>query len=325
MECYLGIDVGAASAKLAVVGRDGGLIDSVYLRTGGQPAAAIGHGLAEMAGRLPPQARVCGSGTTGSARHLAAALAGADIVKNEITCHAVAAVHCLPDVSTVIDIGGQDSKLIIIRRGQVVDFAMNTVCAAGTGSFLDQQAQRLAVGIEGLGPLALASKRPVTISGRCAVFAESDMIHKQQSGHRTEDIVYGLCLALVRNYLADVGPGKELVPPVLFVGGVAFNQGMVRAFHETLGVAVTVPHHHEVVGAMGAALLAQERVAASGDGSRFRGFAVASSRFQSSSFECRACPARCQVSQLFQDGRVLARWGGLCRIWEESTSQVGVT
>ena len=320
MEVYLGIDVGSITTKFAVLDSDDQLIDSLYLQTEGRPIAAVQHGLGEMARRLPGGARVSGVGTTGSARHLAGVMVGADVVKNEITSHAVAALHYVPEVKTVIDIGGQDSKIIVIGHGGVVDFAMNTVCAAGTGSFLDQQAQRLNIGIEEFGPRALESRRPVHIAGRCTVFAESDMIHKQQMGHRTQDIIYGLCLALVRNYLSNVALGKEALPPIVFQGGVAFNQGIVRAFEETLGTEIVVPRHHEVMGAIGAALLVHERVATGGNGTRFHGFEVAGADFRTSSFECKACPAMCEIAQIFHGGKVLARWGGRCDIWEGAVS-----
>jgi len=315
-EVYLGIDVGSVTTKLAALDEEDRLIDSLYLRTQGKPIAMVQQGLREMANRLPAGAGMRGVGTTGSARYLAGVMVSADVIKNEITSQAVAAVHFVPDVQTVIEIGGQDSKIIMIRDGIVTDFGMNTVCAAGTGSFLDQQAQRLNIRIEDLGQMALQSQRPVRIAGRCTVFAESDMIHKQQSGHRIEDIVYGLCLALARNYLNNVGLGKEILPPVLFQGGVAFNRGMVRAFEEILNTKVIVPRHHEVMGAIGAALLAHEEMAVRGNGTRFKGFEVAEADFGTSSFECKACPSLCEIAQVFLDGKVLARWGGRCDIWE---------
>jgi len=224
----------------------------------------------------------------------------------------------MPDVQTVIEIGGQDSKIIIIRDGIVTDFGMNTVCAAGTGSFLDQQASRLNMRIDDFGSKALESGKPVRIAGRCTVFAESDMIHKQQMGHRIEDIVYGLCQAMVRNYLNNVGLGKEILTPVVFQGGVAFNRGIVRALEETLNTDVIVPPHHEVMGAIGVALLAHEDMAVRGNGTRFKGFEVAEASFRTSSFECKACPSRCEIAQIFQDGKVLARWGGRCDMWEKA-------
>jgi predicted CoA-substrate-specific enzyme activase len=280
----------------------------------------VQQGLKEIAQRLPSEAQVQGVGTTGSARYLAGVIVSADVIKNEITAQAVAALQFVPEVQTVIEIGGQDSKIIMIRDGIVTDFGMNTVCAAGTGSFLDQQAQRLDMRIEDFGERALESKKPVRIAGRCTVFAESDMIHKQQMGHRIEDITYGLCQALVRNYLNNVGLGKEILPPIMFQGGVAFNQGIVRAFEETLNTRVIVPPHHEVMGAIGAALLAHEEMATHGDGTKFKGFAVADANFRTSSFECKACPNRCEIAQIFLDGKVLARWGGRCDMWERAST-----
>jgi predicted CoA-substrate-specific enzyme activase len=273
MEAYLGIDVGSVTTKLAVLNRDDELVAHLYLPTQGKPTEMTQKALAQIKEQLPPEVNISGVATTGSARYLAGVLVGADLVKNEITSHAIGALHYFPGAQTVIEIGGQDSKIIIIREGMVTDFGMNTVCAAGTGSFLDHQAQRLNMSIERFSQRALESSKPVSIAGRCTVFAESDMIHKQQSGHRTEDIIYGLCQALVRNYLNSVGLGKDIQPPIIFQGGVAFNQGMVKALQEELG-EVIVPAHHEVMGAIGAALLVHEEMAESRNGSNFKGFEV---------------------------------------------------
>jgi hypothetical protein len=140
------------------------------------------------------------------------------------------------------------------------------------------------------------------------------MVHKQQTGHSIKDVVYGLCKALVRNYLNDVGAKKDIKPPVIFQGGVAFNQGIVRAFREELETEIIIPPHHEIMGAIGAALLAHEEK--DGDGSSFQGFGVSSVDYYSSSFECEACPYRCEIAQLCRNGRVLARWGGRCDLWQ---------
>jgi hypothetical protein len=220
---------------------------------------------------------------------------------------------------------------------------MNSVCAAGTGSFLDQQAYRLGIPIEEFGPLAMHSESPVRIAGRCTVFAESDMIHKQQMGHRIEDILYGLCQALARNYLNNLCLGKEIVGPVVFQGGVAANVGMRRAFQESLEMPVIVAPHYEVMGAIGAALLAQEHIVDGGQraaGSQrlthFRGWEVSEVEYETSSFECQGCPNMCEVVQIRVGGEpsdgepsvgepsvgepsvgeVLARWGGRCGKWE---------
>ncbi|HUV55678.1 MAG TPA: acyl-CoA dehydratase activase [Dehalococcoidales bacterium] len=320
MRVYLGIDVGSVTTKFAMLDENKELVTSVYLLTQGKPIDMVQQGLRQIKQQLPQDVDVCGVATTGSARYLAGVIVGADLVKNEITSHAVATLSCIPQVQTIIEIGGQDSKIIIIRDGVVIDFGMNTVCAAGTGSFLDHQAIRLDMSIEEFARRALDSKTPVRIAGRCTVFAESDMIHKQQMGHQTEDILYGLCQALVRNYLNNVGLGKDIQPPIVFQGGVAFNQAIVRAFQEELNTDITVPPHHELMGAIGAALLVQEEMVISHNGSKFKGFGVSDIRYHTSSFECKACPNYCEIAQLSTNGRVLARWGGRCDMWERSPS-----
>ncbi|MDI3534762.1 MAG: hypothetical protein PWQ82_1127 [Thermosediminibacterales bacterium] len=315
MKGYLGIDVGSVSTNLVIIDDDGQLLSKVYLRTRGQPIKAVQDGMKQLVENTQGEIEIMGVGTTGSGRQLASVITGAGTVKNEITTHAVAALNLIPDVQTVLEIGGQDSKIIILRDGIVTDFAMNTVCAAGTGSFLDQQAARLNIPIEEFGSYALKSKTPVRIAGRCAVFAESDMIHKQQMGYNLEDIIRGLCQALVRNYLNNVGKGKDIQPKVVFQGGVAANIGMKAAFEEALGYEVIVPQHHDVMGAIGAALLAKDEVARKGF-TAFKGFDVSNVKYRVSSFECKGCPNRCEVINIHMDEKVIARWGDRCNKWK---------
>ncbi|NLA59408.1 MAG: 2-hydroxyglutaryl-CoA dehydratase [Firmicutes bacterium] len=319
MNAYLGVDVGSVSTNFVLIDEQDQVLADLYIRTQGRPIQAIQSGLRMLEKEVPSSLNIMGVGATGSARQLTGVILGADIVKNEITAHAVAAMHCIPDVQTVIEIGGQDSKMIIIRDGVVVDFAMNTVCSAGTGSFLDHQADRLGIPIEEFGALALQSSQPVRIAGRCSVFAESDMIHKQQMGHSTPDIIAGLCEALVRNYLNNVGQGKPIVPPIAFQGGVAANLGIRHAFEKELGVPVMVPEHFAVMGALGIALLAKEN-AAQGKKTAFRGFGASELQFSTRSFECKGCPNYCEIVEIKQDKTVLARWGDRCRKWQDITS-----
>ncbi|MCL0094892.1 acyl-CoA dehydratase activase [Dehalococcoidales bacterium] len=317
MEAYLGIDVGSVTTKLAVLNKDDELVTSLYLPTQGKPVTMVQQGLSQIKQQLPKDIDICGIATTGSGRYLAGVIVGADLVKNEITCHAVATLLYVPEAQTIIEIGGQDSKIIIIRDGIVTDFGMNTVCAAGTGSFLDHQALRLNMSIEEFSQRALASLNPVRIAGRCTVFAESDMVHKQQMGHKIEDILYGLCQALVRNYLNNVGLGKDIQPPIVFQGGVAFNQGIVKALQQELNAEVIVPPHHEVMGAIGAALLAHEEIITNNNQTKFKGFGISEVNYHTTSFECKACPNLCEIAQLSVNGQALARWGGRCELWEK--------
>ncbi|MFC2014693.1 acyl-CoA dehydratase activase [Chloroflexota bacterium] len=320
MEVYLGIDIGSVTTKLAVLDENDELITHCYMPTRGQPIEMVQQGLSQVKKQLPGDADICGVATTGSARYLAGVIVNADLVKNEITSHATAALFYLPEVQTVIEIGGQDSKIIIIRDGVVTDFGMNTVCAAGTGSFLDHQALRLNMTIEEFSLRAMKSQATVRIAGRCTVFAESDMVHKQQVGHQIEDIVYGLCQALVRNYINNVGLGKEIKTPVVFQGGVAFNQAIVKAFAEELDTEIIVPPHHEIMGAIGVALLVHEEMAGK-KASKFKGFEVSEEIYNTSSFECKSCPNLCEIAQISTNGKVLARWGGRCDLWERVVTE----
>ncbi|GBF23312.1 coA-substrate-specific enzyme activase [Candidatus Gastranaerophilus sp. (ex Termes propinquus)] len=333
MDIYLGIDVGSVTTKLAAVDEKGNFVESYMLRTSGKPTAAIQNGMKELFTKLGDRHNVLSLGTTGSGRNLAGALLGADVIKNEITAHAVAASVIVPDVQTILEIGGQDSKIIILRDGIVTDFAMNTVCAAGTGSFLDQQAGRLNVKIEDFGPVALNSTSPARIAGRCGVFAESDLIHKQQLGYPIEDLLYGLCQALVRNYLSNLALGKEILPTVTFQGGVATNSGMVKAFEEALGTKVVVPPNHQTMGAIGAALLAMENHQYTGAPTKFKGWDMKDMSFNSITCACQACSNNCEVITIVEGeysapeerekmkigdikGNIIARWGGTCGIWD---------
>ncbi len=313
VEGFIGIDVGSISTKGVIIDRDYRVRASRYLRTEGNPINSIRRLLWELGSQVNSSVRILGAGTTGSARRLAGVIVQADIIKNEIIAHAVAAGYFYPDAQTVIEIGGQDSKIIILRNGIPVDFAMNTVCAAGTGSFLDHQATRLGIPIEEFGLRALKAKNRVSIAGRCTVFAESDMIHKAQLGVPTDDIIAGLCDAIVRNYLNTVAKGKEIRPRILFQGGVAANVGVRQAFERALSEEIIVPENFLVMGAIGAAILASEET--EGKESRFAGFSVANISFESRVFECSGCPNRCEVIETLREGEVIDRYGDRCGKW----------
>lgn len=317
------------STNLVLLGDVGEVLHTASLRTEGAPISAIQVGMREV-GAASNRANVVAVGVTGSARHLVGAMLGADVVKNEITAHALAARHMAPEVRTVLEIGGQDSKMIILRDGVVTDFAMNSVCAAGTGSFLDQQAGRLKIPIEDFGGYALRSHNPVRIAGRCGVFAESDMLHKQQLGHSREDIIAGLCEALVRNYLSNVGKGKEVLPPVLFQGGVAANVGIKVALAKALGCEITVPAYFALMGAMGVALLARDFASRNGraggqPATKFKGFAIADLDYRVSCFVCEDCSNLCEVVRIHEDGKLLAMWADRCGKWSQSAKAEGGT
>ncbi len=321
MKTYLGIDVGSISTKLVLINEKNQILYNLYIRTEGNPILAVQKGLRNLKKYIEDnnlEVEIIGVGTTGSARYLAGVITGADLIKNEITAHAMGTSFLTPDVRTIIEIGGQDSKIIILENGVAVDFAMNLICAAGTGSFLDAQAFRLKIPIEKFGDLALKSKKPTNIGSRCTVFAESDMIHKQQIGHKIEDIVAGLCQGLARNFLANVAKGKNIQPPIIFLGGVSENMGMRKAFEDALQQKITVPPYNTVMGAFGVALLIKQNPPQK---TKFLGFGISNKDIKCTSFQCKGCPNHCEVIEARIDGKIVARWGDRCGKW----SNLGVT
>ncbi len=331
-DAYLGIDIGSISTKGVVVDADRTIVARSYLWTEGNPADAARRVVADLASQIDRDVvRVRAVGTTGSARRLVGAMLGAAVVKNEITAHAVGTTYLHPDVRTILEIGGQDSKIICVEGGIAVDYAMNTLCAAGTGAFLSSQAHRLGVEVEEFGPIALTSKRPANIAARCTVFAESDLVHKIQVGYAREDIIAGLCRAVASNYLNNVGKGKKITAPVVFQGGVSKNVGVVRAFEDMLGMDVLVDPDGHLMGAFGVALLAAEASAGAGrgtapagdgdggegDGEPFRDGAfdfdaVGDFAFKTREIECSKCANHCEIICVYRDDALIDSWGNRC-------------
>jgi len=316
---FLGVDVGSVSTNVVLLDENNNIVEKNYVRTKGNPIKVITELMNEI-GEKYSDNDIKGVGTTGSGRNLANIILGADIVKNEITSHAIAAINFIPDVKTILEIGGQDSKIILIDNGIVTDFAMNTVCAAGTGSFLDRQAQRLNIHIKDFGDIAIKSNNPVRIAGRCAVFAESDMIHKQQLGHNYEDILNGLCEALVRNYINNLAKGKKIEGPIVFQGGVAANKGIIKAFKKYLNKDIFVPEHYDCMGAIGAAILAKDKIKTT-NGTKFRGLDKVKLKYNVRGFECKDCPNMCEVVEIVSSDKVLARWQDKCGKYSNMNSE----
>jgi predicted CoA-substrate-specific enzyme activase len=321
---WIGIDVGSISTCVAVIDGQDRVIARRYVFTEGRPLEAVRAALQEVGAEVAGRVEVAGVGTTGSGRYLTGDFVGADVVRSEITAQARAAVSFDADVDTIIEIGGQDSKYIRLQRGTVIDFAMNHACAAGTGSFLEEQAERLRIGIESdFARLAFSSPSPVSLGERCTVFMESDLVHHQQQGEVVEDLVGGLAYSIAQNYLNRVVNGRPIGRRVFFQGGVAWNAAVVAAFEQLLGSPVRVPPHHDVSGAIGAAILAREEMAQrqareGAVATRFRGFRLASDEYQTETFECRACPNLCEVRRVTIGPSQPVFYGARCDRFEEA-------
>ncbi len=307
MKGYLGIDIGSISTKGVVIDGDNNIIAKEYLWTEGDPMGAVKRLLKALEKQVGSKAEVVAVGTTGSARKLIGVMTGATVVKNEITAHAIGTTAVHPDVRTIFEIGGQDSKIIILENGYVIDYAMNTLCAAGTGSFLSSQAHRLGVSVEDFGEIALTSKNPTNIAARCTVFAESDLVHKAQIGHKKEDIIAGLCKAVVTNYLNNIGKGKRICAPIVFQGGVSKNVGVKKAFENAVGCEVTVDENGHLMGAYGVAVLARK----SGRERPFS-FNAADVQFKTRGFECGKCANHCEIICVYRDDELIDSWGNKC-------------
>src|SRR5690606_27726362 len=264
----------------------------------GKPLEAIRKGLTEIYDEAGNFVEVIGAGTTGSGRYLTGDFIGADTIRNEITAQATAAIDYDPTVDTIFEIGGQDSKYISIENGVVVDFEMNKVCAAGTGSFLEEQAEKLNIKIVGeFGEMALSSKSPVKLGDRCTVFMESDLNTFMQKGARDENLVGGLAYSIVYNYLQKVVADRRIGNRIFFQGGVTNNKAVVAAFEQVLGKKIIIPPHFDVTGAIGAAILAQKSMT-EGQKTTFKGFGIRNASYEISRFVCNGCVNHCEISSV---------------------------
>jgi predicted CoA-substrate-specific enzyme activase len=314
---YLGIDVGSVSTNLAVLNDAAEVLHEIYVRTEGRPIEVVSAGLRTIAGTFGDRIRIRGVGTTGSGRELIGELVGADTINDEITAHKTGAMYVSQTllhepVDTIFEIGGQDSKFIAIENGIVVDFAMNEACAAGTGSFLEEQAERLGISIkEEFARLAFRSRHPVRLGERCTVFMEQDVNAWQQRGAAREDLVAGLAYSVALNYLNRVVRGRRIGRVIYFQGGTAYNDAVAAAFAGLLGTRIIVPPHNGVIGAIGMALLARDKVRGTGRPTTFRGSDLSAVRFCLREFTCRACSNVCDMQEFTVEG-VKTYWGDKC-------------
>ncbi len=320
IEAYLGLDVGSISTKIAIIDKEKRVLAKTYLMTAGRPIDAVRQCLDIVGREVAGKVKILGAATTGSGRYLTGDFIGADVVINEITAQAIGAAIVNPKVDTIFEIGGQDSKYISLENGVVVDFEMNHACAAGTGSFLEEQAQRLGINIKDeFADLAFKSKSPIKLGERCTVFMESDLLNYQQQGAEVPELVAGLSYSIVANYLNRVVGRRRVGSNICFQGGTAFNKAVWAAFEKVTGKPIMVPDHHEVTGAIGAASVAAEHVkkAAEEKGqaveSSFRGFEkLVSIEYSVESFTCEYCPNHCEVKKVLLPGSEPLYYGSRC-------------
>lgn len=314
---YLGADVGSVSTDLAVIDSNGRLISAVYLATRGQPVSVLREGLLELKARFEGGLTVHGCGVTGSGRHLAGRILGADAVKNEISCQTLSARHFLREVDTIFEIGGQDSKFISVREGRIDDFVMNRICAAGTGSFLEEQASELGIDIErDFSNMAFESASPVCLGSGCTVFMETEVVNAATGGVPMRDICSGLAFSVVRNYLEKVVGNRSLGDNIVFQGGVASNEAVVSAFEAELGKPVKVHEFNRISGAIGAALASMGSIGPATP-SAFLGLDPGPEP-RTRTFQCSHCSNNCEVTVMDFSGRVV-HFGDVCEKYSAVT------
>ena len=316
VDAYMGIDIGSVSTNLVVVDDEGRVIKEIYTKTDARPVEVVTKGLIDIHDEIGARIDLLGVGTTGSGRELIGELCGADIITDEITAHKTGADFISRQigrqVDTIFEIGGQDSKFISLQDGIVVDFAMNEACAAGTGSFLEEQAEKLGINIiDEFAQLALSSPAPIRLGERCTVFMERDVMAYQQRGARREDLVGGLAYSIATNYLNRVVRERTVGDCIFFQGGTAYNDSVAAAFSQILGKEIIVPPYNGVMGALGMALLARERTQRTGEPSTFRGWDLGAVDYTVVDFVCKACSNECDVRQFTIEGQK-TYWGDKC-------------
>ncbi|MBN1232859.1 MAG: CoA activase [Candidatus Coatesbacteria bacterium] len=320
---YLGIDVGSISTNLVLIDEKHRIVSKRYLMTASRPIEAVQRGLSEIYEEVGNLVKVAGVGTTGSGRYLTYDFVGGDVVRNEITAQAVAAIEIDNTVDTIFEIGGQDSKYISIDNGVVIDFEMNKVCAAGTGSFLEEQAERLGINIKKeFSELALSSQNPINMGDRCTVFIETSLRHYLHLGAQTDNLASGLSYSIVNNYLNKVVGDRKIGNKIFFQGGTAFNKGVLAAFRNVTGKEIIVPPHHDVTGAIGAAILAHRDMLKNKRQTRFKGFDLGTRKYTLDSFECTECSNNCTISRVKLEGEKPLFYGSRCEKFEVNKAKM---
>lgn len=307
MKAYIGLDCGSVSIKLACVDENKKFIAGVYLRNEGI-IPTIKNGLKELQAKIG-DAEICGVCTTGSGREFTGLLIGADLVKTEILAHCEATLSYYPDVRTIVDIGGEDCKLITLHDGIWTNYVMNSVCGAGTGSVIESIARTINVPITEVGDLALQSKNKLCFPGKCGILTQSAVITRKNKGAEKSDIMMGVCRALINNYMT-LAKSIKLHPPYVFQGATALNKGLVRALEEELNHEVIVPEKCQLMGAIGAAILAMDV-----EKTKFKGFDMINTDFNVKNFMCGNCPNNCEITQIIEKEKTIGAVGSRCGKW----------
>ena len=309
-EVYLGIDIGSTSTKAVLLNRDRSVLAGFYTKTAGRPVLAVQKLFAaidDVIDKNTSDILIIGAGTTGSGRKFTGKIMGADMIIDEITAHARAAFELNPDVDTILEIGGQDSKFTTMRNGMVTFSAMNNVCAAGTGSFIEEQAQKLKCPLPDYSSRAEEKRAPIA-SDRCTVFMERDMNHYLSEGYAVDEVLASVLHSIRENYLSKVAIEKSIGKTICFQGATAKNRALVAAFEQRLKKPIHVSRYCHLTGAIGVALMLQEQGVTE---SKFKGIKLYKKEIPIKSEVCDICTNHCKITIADIQGERVA-YGFLC-------------
>ncbi|SMC49826.1 CoA-substrate-specific enzyme activase, putative [Desulfocicer vacuolatum DSM 3385] len=308
--CFLGMDVGSTSTKAVIVTKEGEVMAGFYTRTASRPVQAVQAIFKSIDAFISTHEltmEIMGCGTTGSGRKLSSAIMGADLVLDEITAHSRAAFELTPEVDTIIEIGGQDAKFTTMKNGVVTSSFMNTVCAAGTGSFIEEQALKLGCPLEDYSRRAESVCSPIS-SDRCTVFMERDMNHFLSEGYSVDEVLASALHSVRDNYMSKVATQARIGDTVLFQGATAKNRALVAAFEQLLEKPIHVSPYCHLTGALGVALTLKDQPPQK---SYFRGFNLWKQSLPVRRETCQLCTNHCKLTIVTIEKETVA-FGFLC-------------
>ena len=304
----MGLDVGSVTTKGVIIDGYDNIISSSYLYTEGNPVKAVKRVIKEMKKDIDlGRYEVVSIGVTGFARKLIGVMLESAVIKNEVMAQARGTINMYPNVKTIIEIGGEDSKIILVRDGKVTDYAINTLCSAGVGAFINDLAKRFGVGIDDVSTLALNSKRKIDVSSKCTILAKTDLLHKIQEGCTKEDIMAGISLMVAKNYVNNVARGKKIKTPIVFNGGVSKNEAVVSNISELLGEEIIINKNSHLMGAIGVALLAKDSKI-----ERVFDFDIDNYNIETKISNCLECANSCEIVMVYRNDKLIDKWGNKC-------------
>jgi len=309
-EVYAGIDIGSTSTKCILIDKTRKPVAGFYTYTAGKPLSAVKsilEALENLAEKKKIELVIAGIGTTGSGRNFIGKILNADLIIDEITSHAVAAYELNPETDTIIEIGGQDAKFTLMHNGNVTFSQMNSVCAAGTGSFLQEQAKKLGCSISDYALKSENVSSPLA-SDRCAVFMERDISHLLNAGYSVSEILATALHSVTENYLKKVAIEASIGKNICFQGATAKNRMLVAAFEQRLNKPIYVSKYCHLTGALGTALMLREKQISK---STFRGTGIYREKIEIETETCSLCTNNCCISLATVSGEKVA-FGFMC-------------